>query len=146
MVTLWNAVDRKIHKIPVIITNPSEVRNAIKNEKISEEFLSSLPDAKWMFRQSLQINEMFVLGLDEQNFQKAIQERDSRLINKHLYRVQSISKSDYFFRHHLETIIDDSIASKEMKRFYRFKSLKSFFEENPHKVQISVLGKLIVKD
>ena len=146
LVSFWNAVERKIKKVPVVITQPQDAWNIAENAHCSEEFTASLPNKTWTFVQSLQVNEMFVLGLEESAYQKAVREKDYNLINKHLYRVQSISKSDYFFRHHLETIIDDTSASKEMKRFYRFKSLGSFFKENPHKVQISVLGKLIVKE
>ena len=146
LVSFWNAVERKINKIPVVITQPQESWNIAESNHCSEEFTENLPDKTWTFVQSLQVNEMFILGLEETAYQKAIKEKDYSLINQHLYRVQSISKSDYFFRHHLETIIDDSSVSKEMKRFYRFKSLKAFFGEKPHKVQISVLGKLIIKD
>ena len=89
---------------------------------------------------------MFVLGLEESAYQKAVKEKDYGLINKHLYRVQKLTQSDYYFRYHLETVLDDDTSAREMKKFYRFKSLGSFFKENPHKVQISVLGKLIVKE
>ena len=89
---------------------------------------------------------MFISGLEESAYQKAIKEKDYRLINQHLYRVQKLTQSDYYFRHHLETVLEDDATAREMKKFYRFKSLGAFFKENPHKVQISVLGKLILKD
>ena len=87
---------------------------------------------------------MFVLGLDDSAYDEAVKNKDYALLNKHLYRVQKMTKGDYFFRYHLETLLDDSSASKQMKKFLRC-GIKSFISQNPHKVQVSVLGKLIIK-
>ena len=67
---------------------------------------------------------------------------DYALLSKYLYRVQKMTKGDYFFRHHLETAVDDiSNTAKQMGKMKRL-SKKSLQENNPHKVHISVTGKI----
>ena len=87
-------------------------------------------------------NEMFILGMNEELYQEAMRTHDYSLLSKHLYRVQKLAKGDYFFRHHLETTVDDiSATAKEMGKLKRL-SLKSLKENNPHKVHISITGKI----
>ena len=90
----------------------------------------------------MQQNEMFILGMEEELYNDAIQKEDYATLSKYLYRVQKMSKGDYVFRHHLETAVDDkSITAKEMGKMKRL-SLKSLLENNPHKVHISITGKI----
>lgn len=108
-----------------------------------ESFLNQLPpSANWEFKFSMQQNEMFILGMEEELYNDAIQKEDYATLSKYLYRVQNMSKGDYVFRHHLETAVDDkSITAKEMGKMKRL-SLKSLLENNPHKVHISITGKI----
>lgn len=145
VVTFWHAVERKAKGLPVVIENPSEIANLVEGKKLSDEFVSCLPKSDWTFVQSMQVNEMFVLGLDDSAYKKAINELDYKLLNKHLYRVQKITKSDYYFRYHLETLLDDTQDARDSKKFYRIKSLGALNKLNPHKIKISLLGKLITK-
>ena len=85
---------------------------------------------------------MFVLGMEDETFDNAIRDRDYATINKFLYRVQSVSESDYWFRLHVETQNDKTPSAKLAKKYYRVKSLKGFYELHPHKVHISVIGKI----
>lgn len=56
--------------------------------------------------------------------------------------MQKLAKGDYVFRHHLETTVDDnSSVAKKMGKMKRL-SIKSLFENNPHKVHISITGKI----
>jgi CRISPR-associated endonuclease Csn1 len=71
------------------------------------------------------------------------------LISKNLYRVQKFSVKDYYFRHHLETTVDDKYngvknetISIKMGKMIRIASLKSLIENNPHKVHINITGKI----
>ena len=90
----------------------------------------------------MQQNEMFILGMEEELYQDAMQKNDYATLSRYLYRVQKMTKGDYFFRHHLETAVDDnSGTAKEMGKMKRL-SLKSLFENNPHKVHISITGKI----
>ena len=144
--TFWHAVERKKYGLPIVITNPIDAWKLARERNCPKEFLDCLPKENWTFVQSLQINEMFVMGLTNEAYEKAVAEKDYALLNQHLYRVQSLSANDYFFRLHLETKIDNSQESRDIGKFIRTKSLKSFAQMEPHKVQVSVLGKLIAKD
>jgi CRISPR-associated endonuclease Csn1 len=143
--TFWHAVERKKNNVPIVIKNPSEVWTTIleSKDKNSQEFLSKLPKDKWIFIESLQQNEMFILGMNTQDFNQALSNHNYKAISRHLYRVQKITSSDYYFRSHLETELDDSEESKKSKRYYRFKSIGAFENLNPKKVVINNLGNIV---
>lgn len=140
--TFWHAVERKKYGVPAIITNPAGVWENI-TPNMPESFQEQLPaSATWQFAFSMQQNEMFILGLEEELYQDAIRNKDYALLSKYLYRVQKMTKGDYFFRHHLETSVDDdSNAAKQMGKMKRL-SKKTLQANNPHKVHISVTGKI----
>lgn len=145
VVTFWHAVERKKYGIPVIIENPSEVWDAIMDKDLPESFLNALPDATWTFDISMQQNEMFVLGMNEEEWDDAIQTKDYKILCKHLYKVQSLSNSQYLFT--LNTItspFNQYDANNEDKRFIRSKSISSLFALHPHKVRISLLGDILL--
>ena len=108
-----------------------------------ESFQEQLPkSATWQFKFSMQQNEMFILGMEEELYQDAMRNKDYALLSKYLYRVQKMTKGDYFFRHHLETTVDDdSSIAKQMGKMKRL-SKKTLQENNPHKVHISITGKI----
>lgn len=150
VVTFWHAVERKKHNVPVIIDNTSSVWESV-NDKMSEDFIKQLPEKGMKLKYSLQLNEMFVLGMTDDEYRDAMRCGNYAEIGKHLYRVQSLSKGDYFFRHHLETAVDDKYngekradLSKLMNKLIRV-SLSALRELHPRKVQISVIGKIVEK-
>ena len=112
------------------------------DKQLPESFLEKLPDVNWTFEMSLQQNEMFVLGMEDEAFKDAIREKDYSMIGAYLYRVQSISESDYWFRLHIETQNDKTPSAKLAKKYYRAQSLTGFYNFHPHKVHISVIGKI----
>lgn len=140
--TFWHAVERKKYGLPVIITNTIEAWEQV-TDNIPKEFQLQLPPpAKWQFKLSMQLNEMFVLGMDDESFQCAITNHDYNTLSKHLYYTQTISKNDYRFRHHIETKTDDeSDIAKLMGKMKRL-SCSSFLAQKPHKVHVSVTGKI----
>ena len=141
IVTFWHAVERKKYGIPTIITNPADAWDKV-TDRMPESFLNQLPpSANWEFKFSMQQNEMFILGMEEELYQDAMQKEDYATLSRYLYRVQSISEGDYFFRHHLETTNDKSSVAKEMGKMKRL-SPKLLIENNPHKVHISITGKI----
>ncbi len=142
IVTFWHAVERKKYGIPTIITNPGEVWEKI-TEQMPESFQEQLPkSATWQFKFSMQQNEMFILGLEEDLYQDAMRREDYALLSRHLYRVQKMTKGKYFVRHHIETTVDDESAiAKQMGKMKQL-SKSSLQTENPHKVHISVTGKI----
>lgn len=149
IVTFWHAVERKKYGVPTIITKPAEVWDNI-TPKMPESFQEQLPkSATWQFKFSMQQNEMFILGMDEELYQDAMRHKDYALLSKYLYRVQKLTKGIYHFRHHLETAVDDKYngvknenLSLEMKKLIRTASLVALQNLNPHKVHVSVTGKI----
>lgn len=147
--SFWNAVERKRYGFQVVINNPKDVWDTVlqKQEDIPESFLSKLPFDSWKFSESIQQNEMFLLGASTEDIEKAITDKDSDFLSKHLYLAWSISERDYWFRHHLETKnseLKGIKGAKESNRFYRCQSIDAFFHLNPCKVKIDVLGHLTI--
>jgi CRISPR-associated endonuclease Csn1 len=91
----------------------------------------------------MQQNEMFILGLTNDEIKDAIEKGDYKLISERLYRVQKISTTNYMFRHHLETQIIDDDNSKKSKRFINVRSIGALFALNPFKLKIDRLGNII---
>ncbi|HXD92220.1 MAG TPA: hypothetical protein VNX01_03360 [Bacteroidia bacterium] len=143
--TFWHAVERKKYDLPVIIKNPKEVWDKIlvQKDNYPQTFLQKLPNDKWFYSESLQQNEMFILGLNPEISQEAIKTNDKKLLNQHLYRVQKIAESNYMFRHHLETQINDSNEAKISLRFQHIRSIGAFEKLNPIKVRVNNLGEII---
>ena len=144
IVTFWHAVERKKYGMPVVITNPKEIWDLIieKSLDLPESFLNCLPNSDWNYEISMQQNEMFVMGMSEDEFQDAIRNNDYKTLNKYLYRVQSVSESDYWLRLHIETMNDKTPEGNIIKKYYRIKSINTFFNFNPHKVKITLLGEI----
>ena len=123
VVTLWEAVERKKQGLPVIDKNPTDGSK---------------------FVQSLGKNEMFILGLSNEEFED--NKNNNKFLSKCLFKVQKIAGGDYFleicFRHHL-----DSRKAKYAEKDYRY--IKGFGTGktgwqtfNPIKVKISPTGKI----
>ncbi len=144
--TFWHAVERKKYGFSPII----EKTNAVWDEILSkpegsypQSFLDLLPEADCELLFSMQQNEMFILGMTDEDLRLAFENQDYSTISDHLYRVQKIAKTNYVFRHHLETSIDDGKDAQQSKRFYLIASLSALFELNPTKVRIDYLGNII---
>lgn len=140
VVTFWHAVDRKRYRIPVIINDTNKLWNMIADMDLPEDFLNKLPASGLNLELSIQQNEMFILGLPEDDYRMALAENNYNLLNKYLYRVQKLSSNDYWFRYHTETQLDDSDTAKNS--FINVRSLKALFMLNPHKVFVNILGEI----
>jgi CRISPR-associated endonuclease Csn1 len=146
--SFWHAVERKKYGVPVVVKNTNEVWDKILQQSenaYSQSFLEQLPLADLELNLSMQQNEMFVLGMADEDIKIAIESGDYKQISEHLYRMQTISSNDYRFRHHLETQLIDDDNSQKSKRFYRIRSLKALFSLNPFKVKIDCLGNIILQ-
>ena len=149
IVTFWHAVERKKYGIPTIITNPGDVWDNV-TDRMPESFQKQLPEsATWKFKFSMQQNEMFILGMEDELYNNAMQKNDYATLSKYLYRVQSLSQKDYSFRHHLETTVDDkyngeknAALSTQMGKLIRIKSLVALENKKPHKVHICITGRI----
>ena len=144
IVTKWLAVQRKLNHMPIIIDNPSQTWSEIlKRNDVPEELLQSLPKDSSTFLLSLQIGEAFIMGMEDGDYQKALEEKDMQTLADHLYFVQNISSNNYRLRRHVESSFDTTDMNKEDQRFLNIKSVNSFFNSNPHKVKITILGDII---
>jgi len=104
----------------------------------------------WKFQFTMKQNEYFVFPTDDFNplDTDLLNPNNTSLISPHLFRVQKFSKlnygnssvRDYVFRHHLETVINNSKQTKE----YTYKNIKSLPRlEGIIKVRINHLGQII---
>lgn len=154
IVTFWHAVERKKYGVPIIISNPGDVWDSVTDD-MPESFQERLPEgADWQLRFSMQQNEMFVLGMDEEAYRDAMEQRNYAMLSKYLYRVQNLSAGAYVFRQHTETQTDDKyldesgvkkfklVVSQRKGAVHWVHSPKSLKDLNPHKVYVSVTGKI----
>lgn len=152
-VSFWDAVERKKYGVPIVIANPHAVWDSVMGKNLPQEFLEKLPKDDWSYLLSMQENEMFVLGMEEDEFNDAIEAKDYATLNKHLYRVQKVARNDYWFRYHTETTVDDKYGegdeskvnlgwSVEMGKVYRVRSCGALFDLFPHKVKIDIIGRI----
>ena len=144
IVTFWDAVDRAHYGIPLVITHPREVmEQVLQRGDVPESVLSLLPPSDWGFVDSLQQDEMVIIGLSDEELQRALETQDYRKLSEHLYRVQKMSSSYYVFRYHLETsVADDKNTMGRIPKFHRVQSLKAYEEKNIRKVRVDLLGRI----
>lgn len=144
IVTFWDAVDRARYGIPLVITHPREVmEQVLQRGDVPESVLSLLPPSDWVFVDSLQQDEMVIIGLSDEELQRALEAQDYRKLSDHLYRVQKMSSSYYVFRYHLETsVADDKNTAGRIPKFHRVQSLKAYEEKNIRKVRVDLLGRI----
>jgi CRISPR-associated endonuclease Csn1 len=147
--TFWHAVERKKHRLPVVIRNTNAVWDKIWQQPEStyaQSFLEQLPPAHWVLELSMQQNEMLILGMTADEVKNAIENSDYKTLSDKLYRVQKISgdekRIDISFRHHLETQLNDDVHAKTSKRFIRISALSALFALHPVKVKIDCLGEI----
>lgn len=148
VVTLWDALERKKIGIPVVITDPQKTWDDVWARGLDNQaVLSQLPQPDWTFVTSLQQNELFIFRMTAEELQKSIAANDLKAISPNLYRVQKLTQGDYFFRHHLETTVDDKKwggekESKILGKLLRITSLNNLLALNPQKIILKPTGKI----
>ena len=144
-VTFWQAVDRVRYGLPAIIRKPREVlEQVLLRDDIPEALLANLPASDWEFVEYLQANEMFLIGLTDEEIQTALAESDLLTLSNHLYRVQKMSSEYYVFRYHLETeVADNKNNTGIIPKFYRLRGPNdTYLKANPRKVKVNLLGEI----
>jgi CRISPR-associated endonuclease Csn1 len=70
----------------------------------------------WQLLFTMKQNEMFVFPNDDFDVNEIdlMDTKNASRISPYLFRVQKIATKDYFFRHHLETTVDDNKNTKEI--------------------------------
>ena len=143
IVSFWEAVERKNLGLPVIVDNPTEIWDNLtsSDKEYPKDILDNLPEHDWKFIVSMQQNEMFILGMSDDEYNDAIETKNKKALCEHLYRVQKLSSGDYYFRGHVETSVDVDETAKLSKKFYRVSS-RALLILNPRKVSITSLGEI----
>ena len=142
IVTFWDAVDRARYGIPLVITHPREVtEQVLLRGDVPESVLRLLPPSDWIFVDSLQQDEMVIIGLSDEELQRALEAQDYRKLSEHLYRVQKLSAGKYFIRYHLDTDVDEDNRSGRIPKFYQL-SLDAYKKNNVRKVRVDLLGRI----
>lgn len=109
----------------------------VVERKRTEEPVYKLPiDGKEIVT-TLHINDMFLLGLKEDEIHW--ENQDNEILKEHLYRVQKLTSRDYFFRKHTSSTITDE-DYKQIRGFGEGKT--GWFTFNPTKVKVSISGKI----
>ncbi len=142
IVTFWHAVERKKYGITVIIKNPETIWQNISGKNLPESFLAALPDPTWIFVESMQQNEIFMFGITQDSLEEIIRNGDLSKISPNLFRVQKIATKDYYFRHHLETTVDDKTVGGEetATKLNKLRRVCSLSKMTGIKVNVNQLG------
>ena len=102
-------------------------------------------DLGWKFLFSLKVNEMFVFPDEASGFNPKeidlLDEKNAAAISPHLFRVQKLSKKDYWFRHHLETTINNDDKELRDITWKRIQTIQQM--ANAVKVRINHIGKIV---
>ena len=122
VVSFYEAVERVNQNLPVI----------------DKEYNSGLG---WKFLFTMKQNEMFLFPSEDFNPKEVdlFDDKNLSLISKNLFRVQKIATKDYFFRHHLETNVEDNSALKGIT--WRREGLSGL--KDIVKVRLNHLGKIV---
>lgn len=122
VVSFYEAVERVNQNLPVI----------------DKEYNS---ESGWKFLFTMKQNEMFLFPSEDFDPKEndLFDEKNLSLISKYLFRVQKFTIRDYFFRHHLETTVEDNSALKGITwRREGLNGLKGIL-----KVRLNHLGKIV---
>ena len=143
IVTFWQAVERARYGLPIVVASPREVmEKALAIPGLPESVLKALPASNLRLMEVLRMNDMFLIGMTDEEIQVAIEAKDHSTLSRHLYRVQKLTMRDYFFRYHLETTLDGKDNVGDIPSSYRVTSLKRYRQLNPRKVKIDLLGRI----
>ncbi len=108
---------------------------AVERAKNGDPVIQMPPEAK-TFVASLEINDMFLIGLEEEDWESL----SPTYLSDKLYRVQKLSSGDYGFRHHLAAKQD--IGSQEI----RISSTRKWQQLKPVKVRIGIDGSIFASN
>ena len=162
ILSIWDVIERVRYGLPTIITDYAQVPQDLE---LPASVRDKLPQAEWKCMDVLLRNEMFLLGLSDEEITQAITRADYTLLSKHLYQLRKISissdkKIDYTFYYHLDAPDPkkekkeqgDKKKEKEQSKpakgtsltlhKYRVQGLSTFLKLNIHKVRIDLLGRI----
>jgi len=105
-------------------------------------------DKGWQFLFTMKQNEMFLFPSEDFNPNDVdlLDDKNTSIISKHLFRVQKISTKNYMFTHHLETqaITGDILKNKKQLSGHSYNFIQSTEPlRNIIKVRINHLGDIV---
>jgi len=103
-----------------IVTFWEVVKRQLNNQETFQ-----LPDDGADIVTTLEINDMFILGLTNEEYEA--NKNNPAFLSKYLYRVQKVSSFYYTFRHHLASSINN------IEEEFSIRSMKTFLIVNPIK-------------
>ena len=122
VVSFYEAVERAAQKLPVVDIDYNK-------------------DLGWKLIFTMKQNEMFVFPSDDFNPVEIdlLDPKNATLISENLFRVQKFTPGTYYFRHHLETTVDDVAILRDVT-WKRVQSTK--WLEGLVKVRLNHIGKI----
>ena len=145
IVTFWQAVERARYDLPIVVASPREVmEKALAIPELPKSVLKALPASNLRLMEVLRMNDMFLIGMTDEEIQVAIETKDYSTLSRHLYRVQKLATHDYVFRYHLETTLDGKDNVGGIPSSYRIASQKRYQVLNPRKVKVDLLGRILL--
>jgi len=139
-VAIFEDEDGNLHEH--IVSLYDAVNLARKGLPIVDKLYNS--DKGWKFLYTMKRNELFVVPDLEHGFNPAeidlMDVKNYPAISKHLYRVQKITKKDYFFKLHIDTTSEFQAPLKDIhwKRITKENDLKGFV-----KVRVDHIGHIV---
>jgi CRISPR-associated endonuclease Csn1 len=144
VVSFFDAVELVNAKLPVVITNPKKAWDDILEKGIEHRLIDQFPPENWQFLFTMKQNEMFVFPNEKTGFDPKeidlLDARDRNLISPNLFRVQKLATRNYFFRHHLETTVEER---KELKDIAYKPQLGLNAIKDIVKVKINHIGQIV---
>lgn len=115
--------------------------DAVVRKNLGLSVINKTHEKNWEFLFSMKQNEFFIFPSDSFNPQEIdlMNPINYHLISPNIFRVQKFTIRDYFFRHHLETSVEDKKELKDIS----FKRLGLNGINDIIKVRINHLGKIV---
>ena len=137
-------IERVRFGLPPIIYDPrATMEQALSIAELPESVIKDLPPSDWVIKETLRRDEFFLMGMSDEEIASALEAQNYSLLSRHLYRVQKLATRSYWFRHHLETSVQDKTNSRgDVPKFHCVTSFKGYGKLNPRKVKIDRLGRI----
>lgn len=142
VVPFMEAVNRRLNNISEIVTDPDKLWKELANREINQEILAKLPPHDIKFKFSMQVNDMFILGLTNEEINEAMLNKDYSTLSTHIYRVQKLSSWYYDFKRHTSTLSDTNNMQLNNGNYIRIRSEGKLHSLNPRKIKVDRIGRI----
>lgn len=110
----------------------------VVERKLQGENVYQLPEDGKVVVTTLEINDMFLLGLSDKEYES--KKNNPAFLSSFLYRVQKFTSGDYYFRFHRASSIDNNSEKQQINSFGYGKN--GWLTHNPTKVKVDMLGNI----